>query len=311
LRDEPGDLGQSGRRADLRRANDEPPVGVQRRADDLGARLDLERDRLARKHGLVHGGCAFEHDSVGGDLLSGTDDEDIAFAQFLDRHEHLDAVAEDPRLLCAELEQRPDRGSGAPLGARLQVATEEDERRDDSRGLEVRVGVVERDHGQERPGVCGEGAERDERVHPGRALPGPGEGGAMEGPASPEDDGRREREREPLPAFELKRGHHREEDERERQRGRDRKPHRRVSTRIRTRESRAIAGGLDRADEVSRGGARWVELDGRCLHREVDARADAGELVQLLLDANGARGARHPLDRQIEPAGLSRVHETS
>ena len=39
----------------------------------------------------------------------------------------------------------------------------------------------------------------------------------------------------------------------------------------------------------------------RALGRIVDRSRDALELVQLLLDAHGARRARHPLDRELEP----------
>ena len=58
----------------------------------------------------------------------------------VDRDEHLVAVAQHARLLRAELEQLADRLRRAALRARLEVAAEQDQRRDDGGDLEVGVG---------------------------------------------------------------------------------------------------------------------------------------------------------------------------
>jgi hypothetical protein len=52
---------------------------------------------------------------------------------------------------------------------------------------------------------------------------------------------------------------------------------------------------------TSCGGAhrRGVELDAGALAGEIHRRLDAGQLVQLLLDARGAGGAGHALDGKI------------
>ena len=69
-------------------------------------------------------------DAVGGDLLAGADDEAVADGELLDRDAALAAVGvEDRDVLGAELEQRLQRGAGAALGARLEVAAGEEERR--------------------------------------------------------------------------------------------------------------------------------------------------------------------------------------
>ena len=59
----------------------------------------------------------------------GPDDEAVADCELVDRDAHLVAVAEHGDVLGAELEQGAQRGAGAPLGAGLEVAAEEDERR--------------------------------------------------------------------------------------------------------------------------------------------------------------------------------------
>jgi hypothetical protein len=77
-------------------------------------------------------------DAVGRDLLPGPHDEAVARLQLLDRHAPLAAVrGEERHVLGAELEQRRQRGARAALGARLEEAAREDERRHDRRGLEV------------------------------------------------------------------------------------------------------------------------------------------------------------------------------
>ena len=60
-------------------AHDEPAVGVQGRAGDVGAHADLHRDGLAGQHRLVDGRFAFDDDAVGRDLLAGADDEQIVW----------------------------------------------------------------------------------------------------------------------------------------------------------------------------------------------------------------------------------------
>ena len=129
-----------------------------------------------------------------------------------------------------------------------------------------------------------------------------------------EDDRRREGERDPLPAREAQRRHHRQQRDRQGQHDREPEPPREHGDRLvvmvvpaglamrsaggRRGRVRVVAGRLDRADELVDGDGR-VAVDGRLLGREVDRRLDAVELVQLLLDPRGAGGAGHPLE--VEP----------
>ena len=113
--DEPRDLRERRVGADLRRADDEPAVRVDRRAGDLGSRPDLDRHRLAGQQRLVDRRLALDDDAVGRDLLAGPDDEQVADLELVDRNEHLVAVAQHARLLRAQLEQRADRLARAAL----------------------------------------------------------------------------------------------------------------------------------------------------------------------------------------------------
>ena len=218
LLDEPRDLRERRLGADPRRADDETAVRVDGRAGDRRSRADLDRNRLAGQQRLVDRRGSLDDDAVGRDLLAGADDEHVAGRQLLHRDEHLLAVAEQPRLLRAELEQRTDRRTAAALRAQLEEAAEQDQRRDHAGGLEVRVRVEPADQHDRRPRPGGERAERDQRVHVRGAVAGTRQRGAVEAEAAPEDDRRREREREPLPAGEVERRDHREQDERDGQR---------------------------------------------------------------------------------------------
>ena len=83
--DEPGDLGERGVAADLRRAHDQAAAGVDGRAGDLVAGLLLDRHGLAGEQRLVDRARALLDDAVGGDLLARADDEAVAERELLDR----------------------------------------------------------------------------------------------------------------------------------------------------------------------------------------------------------------------------------
>ena len=221
---EPRDLRERRLLADLRRTHDEPPERVDRRPGDRSAGHDVDRHRLAREHRLVDCGLALDDDSVRRDLLTRTDDEEIAGHELADRNRDLDPVPEHASLLRAELEERADRGARTAPRPRLEVAPEQDQRRDHGGDLEVDVRVVDDDERGDRPAPGRERADRDERVHRRRAVPRVQDGRAVEVEPGPEDDRRREREREPLPALELQRHHHREDDERRGERCRHDEP---------------------------------------------------------------------------------------
>ena len=97
LGDEAGDLRERGVAADLGGADDQASAGVDRRAGDLRAGADLDRDGLAGQHAHVDRGVAVLDDAVGGDLLAGADDEPLADLQLVDRDAPLAAVGLEDR----------------------------------------------------------------------------------------------------------------------------------------------------------------------------------------------------------------------
>ena len=91
-RDELDDPGERRVAADPRGAHHERAGRVERRADDLGARPDLDRDRLAGQHAGVDRRRALDDDAVDRDLLAGPDPQQVADGDRLERDVLLAAV---------------------------------------------------------------------------------------------------------------------------------------------------------------------------------------------------------------------------
>jgi len=305
VRSLPRDLGERRLLSYLDRTHEKPAEGVHRRARNRRADTDVDRDRLAREHRLVDRRLAFDDHAIRRDLLSGSHHEEIAHREVGDRYGDLHTVAQHTRLLRAELEERTNGRPRPTPGASLESTPEQDQRRDHGGDLEVDVGVVDDEQRCNRPPPRSEGADRDERVHRGRAVARVEHGGPMEVESSPEDDRRREAEGKPFPPFELQRHDHREHDERRGQDGRDEEPPPEplgpVCPLLRLgRGYGVIAGRLDCADELGDGHASRIEAHCGLLGRVVHRRLHALELVELALDPVRARRAGHSLEGEVD-----------
>ena len=255
LGDEPGDLRERRFAADPRRADDEPPVGVDRRAGDLGA--------PARPRPGTDSPVSIDWSTA--DSPSTTTPSVAIFSPGRTTKGRRPraprparaarAVAEDVRVLRPELEQSADRGTRAAARPRLEIPPEKNQGRDHARDLEVDVCIEPCDENDNRPDPGGERAERDERVHRRGAMPRIQRGGAMEREPGPEHDRRRECERDPLPPGELQRRDHRQQEQRHRQHQRHEQPpphrRRRIGLRPRLGRNRSrVARGLDSANQL-------------------------------------------------------------
>ena len=89
--DQPGDLRELGVGADAGGADLEPSSDVDGRADDAVAGADLDGHGLAGQHRRVDRRRAGHHDAVGGDLLAGPHDEDVADGEFVYRNARVSA----------------------------------------------------------------------------------------------------------------------------------------------------------------------------------------------------------------------------
>ena len=196
---EPHDLREQRVGPDARRLHEQRPGLVHRPADDLGAHALLHRDGLARHHRLVDVARALGDGPVHGDGLARPHADDVAHDDGLDRDLGLNAAADHARSRRAQLDEPLDRLGRAALRLRLEVLAEQDQRDDGRRRLVVHVDRLGRQHlrqerRHERVAVGGRRAERDERVHVGRAVARRRPAGLVEAPARPELHGRAERE---------------------------------------------------------------------------------------------------------------------
>ena len=292
--------------------DDEQAFGVDRAAGDAIALGLRDRQALAGDQRFVDVACALAHLAVHRDALARAHHHDIANAHRFERHLALEAVAAHARDIGTQRLERADRLRRLALGARLEPFSEQHQRDDDRRSLEIQVHAVPRpcEHQVHRQSIGGARAERDQQVHVARARAQRLPAGAVETPPEPELHRRGERElhqRRQRPVVAEERGEHLRGERRGEHRGeRDRPPF---------RESIAAGfgarGGLRcRRRLVARGGDRLRQrlhphpaagLDARALGGEVHRHAgDAGHAGERLFDAPDARGAAHAPDCQID-----------
>ena len=136
--------------------------------------------------------------AVDRDLLPGPDPDHVSGEDLLDRDVLLAAVADHPGRLRGQPDERGDGGGRALLGAQLHPAAHQDQGDDHQGRLEVQVqrqpgsfgdAGPQGDEGAVAPGHAG--AESDQGVHVGRAVPGGRPRGGVEATACPElQDGR-------------------------------------------------------------------------------------------------------------------------
>ena len=230
--------------------------------------------------------------------------------------------AEQGDVASTELGKRLQRGAGAALRARLEVAPHQDQDDDDRGDLEVDLAAAGARPGASSKSIridespasprksayndhaqAARGTDRDEHINHRRGtVPCVDERGPVEGPAAPEHDRGRELERKaaasrtgaPAPS---------------RAGARAGVSTARASSRKRSAAARSCSasaavsslgraacsrGRLDRGDQLLRRDGGQVELDRGALGRIVDRSRDALELVQLLLDARRATRTSSP-----------------
>ena len=196
--------------ADLLRAHDEAAPAVERAADHLGTGLLLDRQRLAGDHALVDRARSFDDLAVDRHAIARPHPQPIVREHLVERHFLVAAVlAQPPRGLGSEVEERLDGAAGLLARAQLEHLAQENQDRDDRGRLEVdgdravraakagreEAGGDRADHAVD-PGDAG--AERDQREHVEVAAFHRRPAALEERPAGPEHDGRPEEELQPV-----------------------------------------------------------------------------------------------------------------
>ena len=201
LLDQPHNLCQRRVGANARGPHREGALPVEGSAGHLVALALGDGHALAGEHCFIHPRFPADHLAVYGDLLPRAHEHHIAHAHRCNRDLLRLTIPEELRGLRLQTHQRLDGGAGLALRARFQPATEQDQRHDDRRGLEIQRGMCcERpllgdSHRQRVDAVAvGSGrAERNQRVHVGGKMACQPSGRRKELPAAREDDNRRQR----------------------------------------------------------------------------------------------------------------------
>ena len=165
LRDHLHDLREQRLRADPLRPHHERAGAVHGRADHPIARALLDGDRLAADHRLVDGALLLRRRRRRPGPSRRDERAADRRADRVERHVLVGSVVADAaRGLRREAQERPDRGAGLAARAQLQHLSEQHERDDGGRGLEVdadtAVGAAKRGRKQSRARASRPGCRR-------------------------------------------------------------------------------------------------------------------------------------------------------
>ena len=113
-------------------------AGAINRAADESRTADLfHRHRLTGDHAFIDIGLPIDDNAVGGDLLAGAEVDDVAGFDLFQGQFDDGAVALHPCAGGAQAHELGNRGPGAPLGAGLKIAAQQDQRDDHGGGFEI------------------------------------------------------------------------------------------------------------------------------------------------------------------------------
>ena len=169
----------------------------------------VDRHRLTGHHRLVHGARAVLHDAIDGHTLARSDTQPIAYVHGLEGDVLFNAAGRQTmRNRRRQPQQTSDCRARAASGAKLQHLTEEHERDDDRRRLEVqRELATMRAEGRREPAreqdsddaieIRRAGAQTDQREHVQVAVHDGSPRALEERPPGPQDDRRREQRLQP------------------------------------------------------------------------------------------------------------------
>ena len=196
LLDHADNLSQHRRGSDLLRPKVEAALLVDRSGENFRSGLLMHGKRFAAQHAFIDIGVAFANRTVHGDLLPGSNGQEIADPDAADRNLRLRTVrSDDDRIFWLQTDQLFQRSGGIAFSLLFERAPQQDEGDDHRRSFEIDV----RFHSPREPELRKNEVEQteqvgdartqcDQRIHRGRTvaqlLPGIHEKSASQ----PEDD---------------------------------------------------------------------------------------------------------------------------
>ena len=134
------DVRQHGLATDGGDAHQQARLGVDGAACERGARGLAHGQGLASQQGFVHVAAAFDHDTIGGDALTGAHDQEVIDQHLLEGHLDLALWALAVHGVGSQGLEGADGGGGLTLGARLQGLAQQHQGDDDRGRLEIQLG---------------------------------------------------------------------------------------------------------------------------------------------------------------------------
>ena len=196
LAHEVDDPRQRGLRPDLGRAEAERAGRVHGRGHNRGAGPLFHGHAFAGQQGLVHQRDAVQHHAIDRNPLSGSDQHPVADLNAVDCHflgVRRRVAAQHGRGARLQGGQAAHSGARPRLGRGLQPATDQNQRDDDGRGIEIHLRVLprgheepRREHGRGTVSVGRGRPDRDQRIHVAVPSPRRGPGALVELRADPE-----------------------------------------------------------------------------------------------------------------------------
>ena len=195
LFDHADDLRQNGVGTGLGDTEGEASRPIDRAAHHMGASALGHRLGFPGEHQFIDEGGAFDHLAVNRHFFAGLDQDDVPHGDLLEGSIHRRSLMQDAGGRRLEADQMFDGRAGAALRPRLQAPAKQDQGHDDGGGFEIDMRGPSREQArreghERRKGESGAGAERDERVHIGRAAPQSRDSGREKSPARPKQNQR-------------------------------------------------------------------------------------------------------------------------
>ena len=131
------DARQHGVAADFFRAQHQPAILIDGAADHMRAFGLADRHRFTGHHRLVDRRAALRDDAIDRNLLAGTDAQEIADRDGVERDILVAVLGDAPRGFRREAEQRADRAGGFFARAQFEHLPEQHQHGDDRRRLEI------------------------------------------------------------------------------------------------------------------------------------------------------------------------------
>ena len=173
-------------------ADFEHAAGIEAAARDRVARAAGDRAGFTGENAFIDIGFARDHDAIGGNALTGSDQEGVAGRESVNGEEALPAVVQHAGFHGEHGVETGDGAAGGFFRVAFQVPAKQHQGHDGAGDIEIEVVAAEKRFGG-AVAISGQDADGEQGFHAGDALPKAAPGEAQNGLSGEEDHGRGER----------------------------------------------------------------------------------------------------------------------